>query len=198
MLKNKGNQLIDTSAPAGFISCRWAEQNIIIYTSPGINGLVVNPGTKIPFNLKLLSLFTQSLGQKTVICTLSPPASLNDLVSSNNVWSGKFEIVSGSRFDIAMEQSLGTLKKNLEAPGAIGGAAGVQNFVFDRFIGIVLPLVVAIGILLALLGFYKIMFSSDEKAVGDGTKFIIYGVIGIILIVSAKYIGTSIVSILTP
>ena len=97
-----------------------------------------------------------------------------------------------------MEQSLGSLRSNLEAPEAIAGAAGVKNFIFDRLIGIVLPLVVAIGILLALLGFYKIMFSSDDKAVGEGTNFIIYGVIGIILIVSAKYIGTSLVSILTP
>jgi hypothetical protein len=37
----------------------------------------------------------------------------------NNIWSGTFEIVTSSRFDIAMEQSLGALKKNLEAPEAL-------------------------------------------------------------------------------
>lgn len=194
-IKNKWNQIVSTSAPAGFISCIWLEQNLPIYSAPAVDSLVVNPGTKMAFNLKLNALFTQSLGTKTVVCTLSPPASIS---SSNATWSWTFEIVTSSRFDIAMEQSLGALKTNLEAPEAVAGAEWIKSFVFNRLIGIVLPLVVAIGILLALLWFYKIMFSSDDKAIGEGTNFIIYGVIGIILIVSAKYIGTSLVSILTP
>ena len=33
---------------------------------------------------------------------------------------------------------------------------------------------VILGILLALLGFYKLMFSTEEKAVSDGTKYVIY------------------------
>lgn len=53
---------------------------------------------------------------------------------------------------------------------------------------ILVPLVVVIGILIALLGFYKVMFSSDEKALADGTRYIIYGVLGIIIIMSAKFI----------
>lgn len=42
------------------------------------------------------------------------------------------------------------------------------------------------------------MFSDDEKAIGDGTKYIIYGVVGIIVIMSAKYIGANIYGILNP
>ena len=195
MIRNKWNQIVNTGAPAGMVTCFWSEKGVSIYSSPAIPSLVINPWSKIAFNIKLNAIFTQSLGVKTVTCTIVPPASIT---STNNTWSGGFEVVTSSRFDIAMEQSLGSLRSNLEAPEAIAGAAGVKNFIFDRLIGIVLPLVVAIGILLALLGFYKIMFSSDDKAVGEGTNFIIYGVIGIILIVSAKYIGTSLVSILTP
>jgi hypothetical protein len=78
----------------------------LLYSSPAIAGLVINPGTKIALNLKLNALFTQSLGTKTVTCTLSPPATLNDQSTTNNTWSGKFEIVTSSRFDTAMEQSL--------------------------------------------------------------------------------------------
>ena len=42
------------------------------------------------------------------------------------------------------------------------------------------------------------MFSGDDKAVGEWTKFVIYGLIGIIVIMSAKFIGSNIYSILTP
>ena len=198
-LKNKWNQIVSTSAPAWFVICQWKEKSLPLYTSPALQWLVINPGTKIALNIKLSSLFTQSLGSKTVVCTINTSnAGISDQSAVNNIWSGTFEIVTSSRFDIAMEQSLGALKKNLEAPEALAWAEWVKSFLFNRLIGIVLPLVVAIGILLALLGFYKIMFSSDDKAIGEGTNFIIYGVIGIILIVSAKYIGTSLVSILTP
>lgn len=42
------------------------------------------------------------------------------------------------------------------------------------------------------------MFSGDEKAIGEGTRYIIYGLIGIIVIMSAKYIGSNIYDILSP
>ena len=60
-----------------------------------------------------------------------------------------------------------------------------------------MPLIIVVGILIALLGFYKVMFASDDKAVGEGTKYILYGVIGIIVIVSAKFIGSNIVDIVS-
>ncbi|MEI7919382.1 MAG: hypothetical protein WCH65_04190 [bacterium] len=63
---------------------------------------------------------------------------------------------------------------------------------YTKIMNVLFPLIIVLGILLAMIGFYKIMFSSDDKAIGDGTNFIIYGVIGIIIIVSAKFIGQNI------
>lgn len=42
------------------------------------------------------------------------------------------------------------------------------------------------------------MFSGDDKAVGEWTKYVIYGLVGIIVIMSAKYIWSNIYGILTP
>ncbi|MEI8091044.1 MAG: hypothetical protein WCG98_02065 [bacterium] len=53
---------------------------------------------------------------------------------------------------------------------------------------ILVPLIVVIGILISLIGFYKIMFSAEEKATTEGTNYIIYGLLGIIVIMSAKFI----------
>jgi multisubunit Na+/H+ antiporter MnhG subunit len=62
---------------------------------------------------------------------------------------------------------------------------------------VLVPLIIIIGILSAILGFYKIMFSSDDAATKEGTRYIIYGVIGIILIMSAKFIGQNVFDLLT-
>lgn len=62
---------------------------------------------------------------------------------------------------------------------------------------VLVPLIILIGILSAILGFYKLMFSSDEKATQEGTRYIIFGIIGIILIMSAKFIGQNVFDMLT-
>lgn len=97
-----------------------------------------------------------------------------------------------------MERSIASIKWNLEAAESAVGTQGVQNFVFSKVMSLLVPLIVVIGILISLLGFYKIMFSGDEKAVGEGTKYVIYWLLGIIVIMSAKYIGSNIYTILTP
>ena len=197
VLRNNGTVDINTNVPAGMVSCTWKEQSIPLYSSPAMD-LVINPWTKIAVNIKLSSLLTKSLGVKTVVCSLALPAALTpDIVATNNSWSGAFEIVTSSRFDIAMEESVNSIKKNLEAPEVVTWAQGVQSFIFTETMAIALPLVVVLGILIITLWFYKIMFSSDEKSAGNGAKFISYGVIGIILIVSAKYIGSSIINVVS-
>jgi len=85
---------------------------------------------------------------------------------------------------------------NLEAAEGAGGAEGVQYFVFNKVMNVVVPLIIIIGILSAIIGFYKLMFSSDENAVKEGTRYIIFGVIGIIVIMSAKFIGQNIYDML--
>lgn len=97
-----------------------------------------------------------------------------------------------------MEKSISSIKSNLEPAEAALGTQGIQNFVFSKVMSFLVPLIVVLGILIAIIGFYKLMFSSDDKAVGEWTRYIIYGAIGIILIMSAKYIWSSLYSIITP
>ena len=78
------------------------------------------------------------------------------------------------------------------------GTEGVKNLVFDKLMNVLVPLIIIIGILIAIIGFYKLMFSTDDKAVSEGTKYVIFGVVGIIVIVSARFIGNTIFDILNP
>lgn len=200
LFKNKWtdgvNQPITTT---WFLSCTRKEQNLNVYKSNPLVNFVVNPGTKVGVNIRLKSLFTQALGTKTLLCTID--TSLldgNDVVAGNNSWSGTFEVVKADRFDLALSKSIESISKNLEAAEAAKGAQGVQNFLFNTIMNVLVPLIIIIWILSAILWFYKIMFSSDDKAVSEWTRYIIYWVIGIILIMSAKFIGQNVFELLTP
>ena len=194
VLRNNGTTLINTPAAAGFVTCKWEEQGITVYASPDIWTLVINPWTKIGLPVQLSNIFTQVLWNKTISCTVT----LNgDQQTFNNDWKKVYSVTVANRFDLAMQRSIDSIKWNLEPAEAALGTQGVQNFVFTKVMSFLVPLIVVIGILIAILGFYKIMFSGDDKAVGEWTKHIIYGLVGIIVIMSAKYIWSNIYGILT-
>lgn len=92
-------------------------------------------------------------------------------------------------FTSALEES--TKGMNLSKPTA-KGKDGLQEFIFD-FIDKATPVVILIGILMAFIGAYKVMWSEDSAKIKEWTLYIVAGVVGIILIVSAKFIGTTLV-----
>ncbi len=156
----------------------WTDQNISVYSSPIISAFVVNTGTQKAIVIQLSNLFTQSItpATKQISCSIHPSmlTGVTDNYPANNTRSTSIQVQVASRFDLAMENSITSIKTNLEPAEAAVGANGIQNFVFEKVMAILVPLVVVIGILLALLGFYKLMFSTEEKAVSDGTKYVIY------------------------
>ena len=192
LFQNKWEVGINKSSIASwFLSC--TRDGMHVYTSKPITSFIVNAGTKVGVNIRISSLFTQALGKKSLICTVFPSIWwFGDVNTANNVWSGSFEIVEANRFDLALSTSIDPISKNLDAAEWAVRVQWLQNFLYTKIMNVLFPLIIVLGILLAMIGFYKIMFSSDDKAIGDGTNFIIYGVIGIIIIVSAKFIGQNI------
>jgi hypothetical protein len=69
-------------------------------------------------------------------------------------------------------------------------------FIYDIVSKFVFPLLIASSILVVILGLYEIMFSGKEE-VEKGTKYIIYGVVGIVIIQSAKFITSTYISIVS-
>lgn len=181
-----------------FLTCKRTQQNLEVYGSSPITSFVVNPGTKVGINIRIKDLFTQALGVKTLLCSINPTvAGYTDVSNANNTWSGTFEIVKADRFDLALSTSISSISKNLNAAEAAKGTQGLQNFVSNTLMNVLVPLVIILGILSAILWFYKIMFSTDDTATKDWTNYIIYGVVGIIVIMSAKFIGQSVFDLLS-
>lgn len=200
LFENKWTDMINQ--PIGnpsFLSCKRKEQNLLVYTSKPITNFVVNPGTKVWINIRVQSLFTQALGVKTLVCYVDT-SMLNGsvVVPGNDTWSWTFEVVKADRFDLALSQSIDPISKNLDAAEWAKWTQWVQNFLYNKIMNILLPLIIVLWILSAILWFYKIMFSTDDKATSEWTNYIIYWVIGIILIMSAKFIGQNVFDLLNP
>lgn len=99
---------------------------------------------------------------------------------------------SNSRFDSSMGQSIELIKDNIDAAEPTKWTEWIKNFVFDKVMSILVPLIMVLWILLAILWFYKTLFSSDEKSKAEWIRYIWFWVLWIILIMSAKYLGTTI------
>jgi hypothetical protein len=88
-----------------------------VYKSNAITSLVVNPGTKVGVNIRVSSLFTQSIKTDKVLECKINSSLLDNAVGNigNDSWSGTFEVVEASRFDLALSKSIAAISKNLEA-----------------------------------------------------------------------------------
>jgi len=200
-IRNNGDTLVNSATNWWFLKCVWLfdptdpSKNIKIYESNPISTFVLNPGTELNTEILINNIFTKSLWAKIIRCEIYPNVNgINDINISNNIRLKQFEVVKSLRFDIAINKSIEKIQWNLDSAEPTQWAQGVQNFVFEKVMSILVPLVIIIGVLISIIWFYKIFFSSEDTAVKDWTKFVIYWVIWIILIMSARYIWTTIYS----
>lgn len=66
----------------------------------------------------------------------------------------------------------------------------VVNVVFKLLDKIVIPIAIAVWVIVWVIWAYKLLFSGDEKQMGSWLKMVIFWVIWIIIMISAKYIWT--------
>lgn len=92
------------------------------------------------------------------------------------------------RFDTVLEKSIDPIAQNLDWAESSVWIQWVKNFVFQKAMSIVVPLVVIVWLLTAMMWFYKVMFSQSEDAPKEWFKMITYWLLWIIIIMSAKYI----------
>lgn len=97
-------------------------------------------------------------------------------------------LAHAQRFDKSLELSIDPIKLNLDAAEWTIGIKWAQNFVFNKTMNIVFPIVMILWLITAMMWFYKLLFSWAEDAAKDWIKFIIYWVLWIIIITSAKYL----------
>ena len=177
---------VTTPTPGWLISCTvWG---VSVYVSNPIGTLIINPYSNIQFPITLSNLATQNLWSQSVVCTLWQ---YGNWIIVDPVKNLSYQVLekSGGRFDTTLDQVRDPLVNKIDGPVSELGTSGIKSFVYmliDRF---AVPLAVFIGVLFSLVALYKIMFSTDENALWAISSLLIWWVVWIIIIMSAKFIG---------
>ena len=179
-ISNPSTTICNQSFPAWFISC--LQDLSTVFESSAIPTFILNAWSEITaWNLKLSNSISEEKWEKTINCRLST----NPLLT--NTWF-KINIIEANRFDVSLNKSISSIKWNLDPAELSLWVQWLQNFVFKKTMDIIFPIILVVGLLTAMMWFYKLLFSDSEDATKDWVKFIIYWVLWIIIITSAKYI----------
>lgn len=94
-------------------------------------------------------------------------------------------------FWAALEDSVSVLSGRINAPQTSDLSwSGVTfvNLLFKLLDDLVIPIAISIWVVVWIIWAYKLLFSSDEKQVWTWLKMVVYWIIWVIIMVSAKYI----------
>jgi len=102
---------------------------------------------------------------------------------------------ANNRFSDDLQESISDINSHLTPPAQQieeWGWATVAAAAISLLDDVVIPVAIAIWIVFGMFWAYKMLLSSDEKEVSNWLKIVIMGVVWIIIIMSAKYLGKSI------
>ncbi len=146
-------------------------------------------------NLQLNPNLTQTIGTKNITCTINPwQAGIIDTDTQNNQSSITFGVFTPptNRFDLTLGRAIESIEQNLDPAEAVLGTAWVVNFIRKNVINIIIPIFIVIGVIVAMIWFYKMMFRDGEEALKEGANYILRGVIGIVIMISAWYLTSTV------
>ncbi len=63
-----------------------------------------------------------------------------------------------------MTKSVESIQEHLDAKELRVGAEGIQDFIFNKVMNILVPGIIVVGLLVVILGFYTMMFKEGEVA----------------------------------
>jgi uncharacterized membrane protein YidH (DUF202 family) len=104
---------------------------------------------------------------------------------------------AAGRFDNALEKSIVSLSGNIDTVAGnaiLWWAEGISTSIVHVMKTVVLPLSIIIGVLTAILWLYEVFMSEKEEASKTGMNYIIWWVIGIIVMTSATFLADVIVN----
>lgn len=99
------------------------------------------------------------------------------------------------RYDDDLDRTTRNISDHVARPGSWGiwGETQIKNFLIYLWQRVLLPMLIIIAVLLALIGFYKLMFSDSDEESKKAKDYITYWVIGIVMMSMAWYIWAQLV-----
>ncbi|MDR3168318.1 MAG: hypothetical protein LBU27_00720 [Candidatus Peribacteria bacterium] len=97
------------------------------------------------------------------------------------------------RFDDELEKGIQSIKSHVHTDIVTEkGTDGLITLV-RQILQYLMPIFITLGTVIALFGGYKMMTSSKEDALKEGGQLVLYGVIGIIIMSSARFVANTLV-----
>jgi hypothetical protein len=97
-----------------------------------------------------------------------------------------------NNFNKAMEWSVETIQPHLDGIIVEWTTSDKAAAIVLKIVDVFFSVMIVVWVLVAMIGFYQILTSSDESKVKTGILTLVYGVIWIILMFSAKYLTNTI------
>lgn len=183
-----------------FINCIENASQNTIFSSSTMSTFIVNPDTNmIAKNLSLKDTLTMTQRTVNITCSVNKNGSHNWYFSSsesnyenNSKWFS-FNVDQLWRFDSSIDRAIDPIRDHLDAAepwSTLWGWDSIKNFIFNKIINIVTPIIIVVGILMWILWAYRLLFSSSSEETTKWIQLVAYWVIWIIIILSARYIWT--------
>ena len=93
-----------------------------------------------------------------------------------------------NNFEDGISQSIWSIRDKLDNPVVQTKKSWTAWKIVERIISVFFSVMVVVWVLVAMIGLYQVLFSWDESKIKTWTSTLIYGIIGIILMYSAKYL----------
>lgn len=188
LIKNNWSSIANVSSPiaSGFISCL-VNSNLVFSSNP-ITTLVINPNTTLQFSIALSTLTTQTIGSwQTLQCSLGTyPGWTISSASASTSFSVQEKPIG--RFDLTLDRVKEPIADKLDGAVAELWVWGIKSWVYKLIDTLMVPAATLVGIFFALIALYKILFEPDKEKLKSIRWLILYAVIGILLMLSAKFI----------
>lgn len=147
-------------------------------------------------NMILSNNLTATLWQNvTLTCKVDNiVAGVADNQLNNNEASISFKIFEwlSGRFDLTLGRSIEDIQGNLDPAEAALWTDGIVNFIRDNIINLLIPIIIVVWVIVAIIGFYKMMFSDSEEGTKEWSKYIIRWMVGIVVMMSSWYLANTV------
>ena len=99
---------------------------------------------------------------------------------------------ANGNFNDAMGKATETIEMHLESPVTGTTNSDKAKAIIEKIVNVFFSVMVVVWVLVAMIGFYQILTSSDESKIKTGVSTLIYGVLWILIMYSAKYLTKTI------
>lgn len=193
MVRNQWNNTVNLSdIPAGFITCIY--KGNIVWQTNVIDKLIINTGTEIWIWVSLKMLLTVVDTTKDISCSI-----LNSNANANPTPHHFSLVVSEwSNYNSSLEESIVSIRSHLDAaePNSIEWwGVTVKNFIFNLLSKVLVPIIVLAWIIMGIIWGYQVLTSDKPDKIKQWILNIVFWIVWIIIILSAKYVWTAIFNI---